>query len=132
MQLHITTIGIAVGIAFGAVASAEPEPGGKSRQQVVAEMDQARASDSLHAFHGEDSGAFHLARIAPAGSLARTEVQDQVRAARSSGELNALTGEDSGSSYQAQAWARGAASTYAGPSGGDASPALLRVTHKAQ
>jgi hypothetical protein len=76
---------------------------GRSRADVIAETEAARAAGTLGACDGEDSGSFRLSAGQPASVLAREQVRAEVLAARAAGELGALDGEDGGSFRQAEA-----------------------------
>jgi Domain of unknown function (DUF4148) len=75
----------------------------RSRAEVIAELDAARADGSLGAIHGEDSGSIRLSQGQAAGGLTRAQVVAEIRAARASGEADSLIGEDSGSFAMARA-----------------------------
>lgn len=105
-KLHVTAAALAV-VAVVA-AHAEPDAGALTRQQVVAELEQARTAGTLHAFIGEDSGSFHLSRTAATGGAPRAQVLAALRDARADGTLGAMSGEDSGSFHLARTESVGA------------------------
>ncbi|MDP2004172.1 MAG: DUF4148 domain-containing protein [Rubrivivax sp.] len=92
---------VALGIGTFGPARADDAAPPKTRAEVTAELDAARASGELGAMTGEDSGSFHRSRQPFTSALSRAQVLAELAAARRSGELAAMTGEDSGSAYAA-------------------------------
>lgn len=104
-KFTIITAALATTFAIGAAMAAEPGP--RSRAEVRAELDQARAQGELGVLFGEDSGSFHLSRRAARSTLTRDEVRAELARAVASGEAAALASEDSGSAYLAMNTPRG-------------------------
>lgn len=98
-----------IGAAASGLARAQEEDAPRSRAEVIAELDAARASGELAAMVGEDSGSMFLAALPFSSQRTRAQVQAEVIEARRSGELNAFAGEDSGLVYLAQGVAPAAA-----------------------
>ena len=96
-KLSQITAAVSLCLLASAAALAEDTP--RTRAEVIAELNAARASGELGAFTGEDGGSMFLSRQALPSSLTRAEVIVETRLARVSGEIDAYTGEDSGSDY---------------------------------
>ena len=98
----------------------------KTRADVGAELDAARAIGELHAFTGEDSGSFWLAQQPQLSTLARHAVRAEVLAARALGQLHMVAGEASGEMYVATN-APQPGLVYAGPNVGEKRPAVEQL-----
>lgn len=95
-KLAQLSIAAALVVAGHGVVRADDATFEKTRADVIAELDSARASGELDAMHGEDSGSAYLSRQSAGGGATRSAVKAQVMAARRNGEID-VTGEDSGS-----------------------------------
>lgn len=82
-----------------------PFQGSRTRADVIAEMQQSRAT--MIASHGEDSGSAYLAASATPGTASRADVVAEYL--RSRDDVAAMNAEDSGSARIAMARARQAA-----------------------
>lgn len=98
-SFQLTTATIAALCAFGSAAAGQDTP--RSRADVVAEVQAARAAGTLGVLNGEDSGSFLLSRQDTPTGLTRDEVRAQLAAARAAGEVGAMSAEDSGSHFLA-------------------------------
>lgn len=99
--IQITLITAACLCALGSALADSAEP--RSRADVLAELNAARADGTLSAMVGEDSGSFRLSQRQQPSTTTRAQVIAELHAARSSGETASLVGEDSGSFLLARA-----------------------------
>lgn len=90
-------------MAVWAVAAQAQDEGTRSRTEVVAELNAARAAGELGAYEGEDSGSFRLSATGGrASATTRAAVRSEMLAARAAGGLYSMHGEDSGAALLAQ------------------------------
>ena len=81
---------LSAGVLFADGASADTS---KTREQVIAELQQARASGELAALNSEDSANFLQNKTV--STKTRAQVLAELQEAQKSGELAALNSEDS-------------------------------------
>lgn len=74
-------------IALSLIAASAAMADGLSREQVIAELQQARAQGTLELMHSENPGAFGRAIIGTPSTVSRAEVLAQLKQARDSGAL---------------------------------------------
>lgn len=129
-KLSNLTVAAALTVAGITSVNAQDVAAQRNRADVVAEVDMARASGTLDALYGEDSGSAYLLQHASPTAVARSAVRSALRAARSAGEID-VTGEDSGSFALARAatpgtTSHGAAVAELGSAHGRGEPAAVR------
>ena len=124
----VATAAFAATCAFQTAVQAQDAGPGKTRAEVIAELDAARASGEKAVYSAEDSGSFRLANPAPAAGRSRADVMAEMFAARASGETAALTGEDSGAAWLATKGMGPAGAVHASPDLGRTQAAQGRIT----
>jgi hypothetical protein len=80
-------------IALSLIAAGAAMADGLSREQVIAELQQARAQGTLEQMHSENPSAFGRAVIGAPSTVSRAEVLAQLKQARDSGALERYSRE---------------------------------------
>lgn len=96
LKFRALAVAACLGVAVGSCIAADTQ---RTRAEVIAEVQAARAQGTLGVTHGEDSGSLAPARVDAVPDRSRAQVVAELRRQIERGELHLWVAEDSGSSW---------------------------------